>query len=145
METKDLLDYFWKYFELQSTQRNQTIGLYYTLVTALIGGFIVVAKLHMVLAEDIVLGSIIFVTIVFGIMFMRTTTLRNKARKHLEKLEECEITENFRIISTLEGSSSEGCKLFTYTYMQILQFLLVGVVAIIALIGVHTGILVFDV
>lgn len=145
-EYKDLLDYYWKYFELQATQRNQIIGLYYTLMIALVGGFITVAKLQSVWAKDIVLVSIIFVSIAFGVMFMRTTRLRKRARELFEKLEErCEIEEDLRLISILEGTSSKGYKFFTHTFVQMSQFMLIGIVAFITLIGVHTGTLIFDV
>ena len=41
MEKKDVLDYYWKYFDLHSRQRMQMINFYITVEVALIGGFFV--------------------------------------------------------------------------------------------------------
>ena len=62
---KDLLDYYWKYFELQSNQRNQIFAQYYTILTALSAGFITVYELEITWAKRFILVSVIFISFVF--------------------------------------------------------------------------------
>ncbi|MGN1276632.1 MAG: hypothetical protein ACI4UK_06555 [Floccifex sp.] len=45
MEKKDVLDFYWKYFDLHSRQRMQMMGFYITIEVALIGGFFVDSQL----------------------------------------------------------------------------------------------------
>lgn len=84
---KELLDYFWKYFELQSNQRNYTSALYVATITILLACIVASIELKITWALFLFLGFIIVTSIIFWILFNRTTKLRDKARNYLKQWE----------------------------------------------------------
>lgn len=127
---KDKLDFYWKYFELQSNQRNQTCQLYFTLLTALLGGLFAVVKVNMHWASLVVSITIAFYAIIFLFLFLRTTKLRNKCREYIAKLEDEYISvQQPGLFSLYEIKSGENNRR-THTFLLILQFVFVVMVAV---------------
>ena len=84
---KELFDYYWKYYELQSNQRNQLCTFYFTIMSALIAVFTALYPD----SKDyiwIICAAMSLIALFFGLMYHRTTTLRNHARKCLIEFEE---------------------------------------------------------
>lgn len=127
---KDKLDFYWKYFELQSNQRNQTCQLYFTLLTALLGGLFVVVKVNMHWASLVISITIVFYAVIFLFLFLRTTTLRDECRGYIAKLEDEYISvQQPGLFSSLENKPGEN-NMRTHTFFLILQFVFVVIVAV---------------
>lgn len=135
LESKDLLDYYWKYFDLQSHQRNLLCQFYVTLIIALIAAFMYVLKQQIIWAEYAALGLILLTVTIFGFMFHRSTKLRNAARALLERFEdECvPYGDNFKLFHTKEKASITYSKLF---YAQLIIF---GLACILVIVCISKG------
>ena len=130
ISSKELLDYYWKYFDLQSQQRNLLCQFYITLIIALIAAFIYVLERKIVWAEYATLILLLLTIAIFALMFHRSTELRNVARKRLKTLEEKFIPygDEFKLFY-----AEEKPKLFTYSCLFYTQLLIFEIAAISAI------------
>jgi len=134
---KDLLDLYWKYLELQSSQRNQTCIWYFTILTALIGFLVSLIGFadrltNINLALSCIAVLIILATVVFWILFNLSNDMRNKARVYLQSIVEKNISdEKMRPFSYEQQPTS-----LTYTKVLKLQFCIVIFLSLIFLFHV---------
>ena len=142
LEKRDLLNYYWKYFELQSHQRNQTCVLYASLFTALIASFLVAVGRGMIWAQYLILILISAVSIIFIILFKRSTELRDKARTYLSEWEVMYMNDKDKRL--FDENEKNGTVLFTYTNILALYALLFSVVPLIVIFLMGFGVIGFN-
>lgn len=116
MDKKDILEYYWKYFELHSRQRMQMISFYITVEVALIGGFFVLLtqKNRIAWAEYCVLFAIGFISIVFWMIDLRTRELIHLCEGCIEEFEEKQMFDN----NSNNNSNNNELKLMTKSRKQ---------------------------
>ena len=91
--SREYLDYYWKYYEMQSNQRIQVCSIYFTLISGLLGGYITVWKMEIHWAKLAVLILILFVALTFMVMFLRITKLRDEMREKIKAVDETILPE----------------------------------------------------
>lgn len=143
MNDKELLDYYWKYFEMHSKQRMQIINFYISIEIVLIGGFfyLISLKQRMTWAEVITCIAIIVMDAVFWGLESRTRELIHFSEECLKSIEEKfpdEYSDAFRIIQNAERKTSSKKIRTSYAfwlripYISILAF---GIFSLIKVLG----------
>lgn len=124
---KELLDFYWKYFELQSNQRNHLCTVYFALISALISSYVLIHSLDFgdsFLLRFICLVMIASTAFIFYHMFKRSTILRNSARKSIIDLQKI-LGVDFlpkEETDSLEGDNQRP------THTNLLQYQALGVI-----------------
>lgn len=136
IDAKDLLDYYWKYFDLQSHQRNLLCQFYITLIIALFSAFMYTWEHRIIWAVYVVLILTIIIAIIFYFTFKRSTKLRNMARQYLANFERKYISDEKE--NPLSHEVKEK-KFFSYTNLFIFQLFLFGFAALFAMYCIHKG------
>lgn len=144
MEKKDVLDYYWKYFDLHSRQRMQMISFYITVEVALIGGFFVLLsqESRIIWAEYSVLFAIGFLSIVFWLIDRRTRDLIHVCEHCIEKFEEEQMTEYgdaLKLMTASEKALNEKKLRITYSTCFHIQFWAMGLFAVICMYALFKG------
>lgn len=144
MEKKDVLDYYWKYFDLHSRQRMQMINFYITVEVALIGGFFVLLSQEnrIAWAEYSVLFAIGFLSIVFWLIDRRTRDLIHVCERCIEKFEEEQMTEYgdaLKLMTASEKALDEKELRITYSTCFRIQFWAMGLFAVICMYALFKG------
>jgi len=121
MSDKELLDYYWKYFEMHSKQRMQIINFYISIEIVLIGGFfyLLSLKYRMMWAEVLTCIAIIMMDIVFWGLESRTKELIHHSEECLKSIEEKfpdEYSGAFKIIQNTERKTSSKRIRTSYTF-----------------------------
>ena len=120
MNEKDLLDYYWKYFELHSSQRMQLINFFITIEIVLIGGLFYLFSLatRMKWAEITTCIAVILIDITFMGLDKRTKELIHYSEECMKSIEEkfpSEYTGAFRIFQNAERKISSKKIRATYS------------------------------
>jgi hypothetical protein len=111
MNDEDLLNYYWKYFELHSKQRIQMINFYITVTVVLYGGLFALIQLdsRLPIAEFFITVFIMLVSGCFLRLDQRTSTLIHGCEECIKELEKS-LSEEKQLIhkseSLLESSKS---------------------------------------
>ena len=121
MSDKELLDYYWKYFEMHSKQRMQIINFYISIEIVLIGGFFYLLSLkhRMMWAEVLTCIAIIMMDIVFWGLESRTKELIHYSEECLKSIEEkfpSAYSGAFKIIQNAERKTSSKRIRTSYTF-----------------------------
>lgn len=144
METKDVLDFYWKYFDLHSRQRMQMMGFYITIEVALIGGFFVLLNQAdpVIWAEYCVLIAIGLMSVVFCLLDMRTRDLIHGCEECIEKFEKIYMAnydDSFKLM-TKSRKQLESKKLgITYSFCFHITFCAMGMFALVCTIALYKG------
>lgn len=144
MDKKDILEYYWKYFELHSRQRMQMINFYITVEIALVGGFFVLLtqKNRIAWAEYCVLFAIAFMSVIFWMIDLRTRDLIHLCEGCIEKFEETQMSgydDQLKLMT--ESRKQLEVKEFknTYSVSFHIQFLAVAVFALGCAYALYKG------
>lgn len=142
MDDKDVLEYYWKYFEMHSRQRMQMINFYITVEVALIGGFFVLLtrKTRIAWAEYCVLFAIAFMSVIFWLIDLRTRDLIHLCEKCIEEFEETQMVgDQFKLMKRSRTElEKKSCKI-TYSVSFHIQFLAMAVFAIGCAYALYKG------
>lgn len=144
MEKKDVLDYYWKYFDLHSRQRMQMINFYITVEVALIGGFFVLLnqKNRITWAEYCVLFAVGFLSVIFWLIDRRTRDLIHGCEHCMKKFEEEQMAQygdELKLMTASEKILEEKEIPITYSTCFHIQFLVMGLFAVGVMYALFKG------
>lgn len=137
MDDKDWLNFYWKYFELHSSQRMQMINFYITVAIVLYGGLFALMQLtpRIPTAEYFVAFFIVLVTVCFRMLDHRTSELIHCCEERLKVLENS-LPEEKQLIhkseAVLKCSTSYST---TFNYLTIVILLSAGAYIGLRMIG----------
>lgn len=120
-----LFEHYWKYFNLQSSQRNQICLVYFPIQTLLITSYF--RSNDSKSYQLAVLTLIVLTGLAGGLLFLRTTKLRDHARNCLTRWEEQNRICNEECV--FRGKAENDAPLHSYSYILGGQFLAVVVLA----------------
>lgn len=123
MKDEDLLDFYWKYFELHSSQRMQMLNFYITVTIVLYGGLFTLMQLtpRIPTVEYFVAFFIILVTVCFRMLDHRTSELIHCCEERIKVLENS-LQEEKQLIH-----KSEAVLKYSTSYSAAFNFLTVGI------------------
>lgn len=145
IDKKTALEFYWKYFELHSSQRMQMINFYITVEVVIFGALftLITRKTRIPLAEYITSSAITFISIIFWGIDYRTKSLIHCCEDCIKKLEEeylGKFGEELLIIRQSEIKTNRmKLRCFTYSNLLGFQFAVIGIIGIICLIWLRLG------
>ena len=136
MDSKTLLDFYWKYFDLHSRQRMQMINFYITVVIVLYGGLFALLQLEkrLAFAEYFVAGFMIVISFCFHKLDRRNSALIHCCEERIKALEmnielEYRLMEKSDEMTKENNKSKKGIINKDYTYTEVFFILTVFVSA----------------
>lgn len=141
MNDKDMLDYYWEYFKMHSSQRMQIISFFISIEIVLIGGLFYLLSLtqSMKWAEVCTCIAIILIDGVFWGLESRTRELIHFSEECIKSIEERfpdEYSDSFRIFQSVERKTSLKRIRTSYAFWLRIPFITILSFGIIALIKV---------
>ena len=145
VDEKALLDFYWDYFQMHSSQRMQMINFYIGIEVVLIGGLFALLQLDQRIcwAECLVSLAISFISLIFYGLDYRTKELIHWCESCIEAIEQKYKDtrgEELLLFSLSERKTKEANKK-TYSTWLTLQFVVIGILGISLFICFVTGVL----
>lgn len=131
LDTNQLLDYYWKFFELHSSQRMQMINYYITIEVVLIGAYFTLEFNNCTVSwhQRTVSLAIMFISIVFYLLDRRTVFLIKESEKSIIGIEEKLDDESYMLLKRINATKSKA----SYSKVLLCTYILIGAFGLITL------------
>lgn len=131
MKDEQLLDYYWKYFELHSNQRMQMVNFYITIEVVLIGALFALIGLdnRMQWAEKTVSIAIAACSLTFYLLDARTKFLIKQSESCMKSIEDRfdgTYDEKFKLLNTIDNKTKGVVLRNTYSRVFFFVYLVIG-------------------